>query len=404
MTRTLSRKLFALFALCVLSPWVSCAGGNGETPEEKEYGEIVNSGALGEELISALEDFEIRHGGHFDSKVDLGIYYLAVGETERARDYLRRAERILLDGAAGKRYPGKEGYAAVMYGALAQAHFLREEYQEALEYIDRAIGADGENQKKYHFLKGNILIARQEYRAALAIFDELFAAGSTEAGGAINAGADSNASDSNTTDSSAVYSVNEPASKAEEEELRVYMFLLAQAERPAEAAAILDRYLLTGAFFPGLGYFGATVYRTMGEMEKAAWAAYLEEEYRSGYGEFRDSGPGAFESLTEGIIPVMEAGAEGKAGEVHFAAEYARLKTLVDTGNVTKEDFLRLVGLEQQFRLFPSFYWRLWLGARLAYPEELQYFSAALQKIIALDKDGPFARGAWNEITRLMGY
>jgi hypothetical protein len=404
MARTLSRKLFipfTLFALCALSPWLSCAGGEGESPEEKEYGEIVNSGALGEKLAAALEDFEIRHGGHFDSKVDLGIYYLAVGETERARDYLRRAERILLDGAAGKRYPGKEGYAAVMYGALAQVQLIRKEYQGALDYIDRAIGAEAGGQRGYRFLKGHILIARQEYRAALAIFDGLFApAGAGEAGGftntAIDDGVDSNAA---------------ADTDAGEEDLRAYMFLLAQAERPADTAAVLDRYLLTGAFFPGLGYFGAAVYRAAGEMEKAAYAAYLEEEYRSGYGEFRDSGPGAFESLTEKIIPLAEpeagrGGPEkgGETGEAHFAAEYAQLKTLADGGSITKEGFRRLVNLEPRFRLFPSFYWRLWLGARTAYPENPQYFSAALQKIIVLDKDGPFAKKAWEELTRLMGY
>ena len=83
-------------------------------------------GALGEELIAALEDFEIRHGGHFDSKLDLGVYYLALGETERARDYLRRAERILLDGGE-KTLSRKEAYAAALYGALAQACLVREE-------------------------------------------------------------------------------------------------------------------------------------------------------------------------------------------------------------------------------------------------------------------------------------
>jgi hypothetical protein len=390
----LSRKLFILLVFCVFLPWVSCAGGDEGDLAEKEYEAIANSGALGEDLISALEDFEIRHRDHFDSKVDLGIYYLAVGETDRARDYLRRAERILLAGSAS---PGKKGYDAVMYGALAQVCLVREEHQEALEYIDLAIGADGENKKNYRFLKGHILIARQEYQAALEIFDELLAntagdANILKAGGVSGDAAVNKAGDSN-------------ADGAGEDELRAYMFLLAQAERPVEAAAALDRYFLTGAFFPGLGRFGAAVYRAAGEMEKAACAAYLEEEYRSGYGEFQDSPPGAFDSLIEEMIPPSAAGGEG---EIHFAAEYLGLKNLIDGGeNLTKEQFLSLVELEPYFRMFPSFYWYLWLGAKLAYPEDRQYFdyfSAALQKIIALDKEGPFAKRAWAELTRLMGY
>jgi hypothetical protein len=366
MTRSWARKLFILLGLCGFLPWISCAGGDEGDLGEKEYGEIANSGAL--------EDFEIRHSGHFDSKVDLGIYYLAIGETDRARDYLRRAERILLDGSAS---PGKKGYDAVMYGAL--------------EYIDRAIGADGEQRKRYRFLKGHILVARQEYRAALEIFDELLANTAGDAN-TLNAGDDSDTA------------LNSDG--AGEAEMRAYMFLLAQAERTVEAAAALDRYFLTGAFFPGLGYFAASVYRALGKTEKAAYAAYLEEEYRSGYGEFQDSGAGGFESPSPiEEIPLSGAGEEG---ELHFAAEYLRLKGLINGGeNFTKEQFLRLVELEHYFRLFPSFYWHLWLGVKLAYPEDRQYFdyfSAALRKIIALDKDGPFAKRAWAELTLLMGY
>jgi tetratricopeptide (TPR) repeat protein len=380
MARILPRKLLILLSLAGFLPWAACAGGGGgKAGEEKEYGKIVNSGARGEELISALEDFEIRHNGHFYSKVDLGIYYLAVGEADRAKDYLRRAERLLPD--LGKPLPGKENSAAVVYGALAQVYLIQKDYQGALEYIDKAVGADRENRRSYRSLKGHILIARQEYPAALEIFDELLA-GTAEAGAAANAGGGDDA-----------------------EELRAYMFLLAQAERPAEAAAALDRYFQTGAFFPGLGWFGAEVYRAAGQTDKAAYAAYLEGEYRSGYGELQNPERSGFEVLEE-TIRAEDGGERGtEIGTDYFAAEYLKLKNLINgPGDFTKDEFLRLVNLEPCFRLFPSFYWQLWQGARRAYPEDYQRFSAALQKIIALDKDGPFARGAWEELTRLMGY
>jgi hypothetical protein len=379
----LSPKLFILLGLAALLPWISCTGG-----EEGEYEEIVNSGAQGTELISALEDFEIRHGGHFYSKLDLGIYYLAAGETDRARDYLRRAERILP--APGSLSPGKENSAALLYGALAQVCLMRKDYQGALDYADKAVGADRENRKSYRFLRGHVLIARQEYPAALEAFDALL----TGAGGTAEDGA-----------GTAGISAKEAADGDEAEELRAYMFLLAQAERSAEAAAALDRYFRTGAFFPGLGWFAAAVYRAAGEMEKAACAVYLEEEYRSGYRELQD--PRGFEALAE-TTPDGEdrgSGDAGKTGAGYFAAEYFELKNLIKgAGNFSKDEFLRLVNLEPYFRLFPSFYWNLWQGARRAYPEDYRYFSTALQKIITLDKDGPFARGAWEELTRLMGY
>ncbi|MDR2747209.1 MAG: hypothetical protein LBB77_07150 [Treponema sp.] len=419
MIRILPQGLCVLLFLCGFLPWVSCAGKDGA--EEKEYGEIVNSGLRGGELISALEDFEIRHGGHFDSKLDLGIYYLAAGETDRAREYLRRAERIFLDGAGRPVSSGKEGYAGLMYGALAQVCLVRGEYQEALDYIDRAIGEKGGNKTSFHFLKGHILITGHEYGAALEIFDGLIGAGGAAVGSntVVNsyAAAGSGTTTGGNTVTDSVAALDGGNDGAGEEELRAYMFLLAQAERPVEAAAVLDRYLLTGAFFPGLGYFGAALYRTAGDMEKAAWAAYLEEEYRSGYGELQNSQSGGFESLMGEIsLPGAggtEAGRPGggkiETGGGHFAAEYIRLKNLISggnsaEGNFTKDEFLRLTGLEPYFRLFPSFYWQLWLGARLAYPDDYRYFSAALQKIIVLDKDGPFARKAWEELTRLMGY
>jgi tetratricopeptide (TPR) repeat protein len=390
MTGSLSRKLFILLSLAGFLPWAACAGGAGETRGEKEYGEIVNSGVRGEDMISALEDFEIRHGGHFYSKLDLGIYYLAAGETDRARDYLRRAEGLLPD--TGKPPSGKENGAAVLYGALAQICRIRQDYQGALDYADRAIGEDRENRRSYRFLKGHVLIARREYPAALEIFDGLL--GSAAAG---------NTAGSDITNSNTAGSNDDEAGA---EELLAYMFLLAQAERPAEAAAALDRYFKTGAFFPGLGWFGAAVYRAAGEMEKAACAAYLEGEYRSGYGELQNPEHSGFEALEEMIQPPGgEEGGTVKAGGNYFAAEYFELKDLINgSGNFTSGEFLRLVNLEPYFRLFPSFYWNLWQGARRAYPEGYRYFSTALQKIIALDKDSPFAKGAWEELTRLMGY
>jgi tetratricopeptide (TPR) repeat protein len=369
----MTRKLFGLPGLAIFFLWSSCALEKNDGGEE--YRDIFNAGTAGEELIAALEDFEIRHSGHFDSKVDLGVYYLAAGERGRARDYLRRAERVLRNGGAEGAGDGK---AAALYGALGQLGLINRDYEEALDYADLAIGAEGGN-KSYRFLKGHILIARKEYGAALAIFDEAMA-------GADDAGAD---------------------------DIRAYMFLLAQAERPADAAAVLDQYLQTGGFFPGLGYFGAMIYRAAGEMEKAAYAAYLEREYRSGYKDLEEPAGGGLGLLGE-IPEITEApghiplGGEGReAPEGLFAAEYLFLKGLIDgrsAGNFGIEEFRRLAELEPYFRLFPSFYWLLWKGARMAYPEDHQYFSSALRKIITLDKDGPFARGAWEELTRLMGY
>jgi tetratricopeptide (TPR) repeat protein len=349
-------KLFIALALVGVLLMGSCGGGN---PVEKEYQRIRDGGLRGEELVAALDEFELRNPGHFDSKVDLGIFYLARGETGRAKDYLRRAELSL-----PSRLNGREGYyqnIPVMYGALGRLYLDQGNYQSALEYTDKAlaVSSDVATQRTYGFLKGHILIAREEYPKALGVFETLFTSGV----------------------------------EAETEDLRAYLFLLAEAERPKDAAAVLDRYFETGSFFPGMGSFASIVYRAAGEIEKSSCAAYLEDEYRSGYRQ-PEASPMSPNGSATPLFPDLD----------FFAVEYLALKTLIENRSITEEDFRRYGALEPYFRLFPSFYWNLWQGACFLYPQTYQNFVPALQKIIALDREGPFARKAWTELTRFMGY
>jgi tetratricopeptide (TPR) repeat protein len=371
----MTRIMMFLLGLTTFLPWASC-GGEGRAA--REYGDLRNGGLRGEELVAALEDFELRHPDHFYSKVDLGTYYLARGEEGRAGDYLRRAEAIAalvrrdrerekLRAGGGKE--GEENYLSIMYGALGRIYLARGDRRQALEYAEKAIEHAEEKAGAYRLLKGHILIAQGEYDKALEIFDGAFSGG--PGGGAEEPGS--------------------PAAvlpEAEAGDILAYLFLLAQAERSADAAAVLNRYFETGAFFPSLGTFAAMVYRAAGEMERAAYAVYLEEEYRSGYGE--GGKPAALE------IP--------RPGGNFFAGEYLAIKDEINRGSLSEAQFLRYLELEAYFRLFPSYYWNLWLGARLVYPESYGNFAPALQKIISLDKDGPFAREAWKALSSLLGY
>jgi tetratricopeptide (TPR) repeat protein len=342
----MTKKLFIVLTFTSLLVWTACGG---EKAEDKEYARIRNSGLRGEELVSALEDFSLRYPGHFDSKVDLGTYYLALGEMGRAEDHLRRAEA----GATGGEH------VPIMYGALGQLYLSQGNYQKALEYAEKAIEADRENTGLYRSLKGHVLVSRGEYNKALEIFDELCNDNIPGAG-------------------------NNSVGR-ETEDLRAYLFLLAEAERSKDAAAVLERYFQTGAFFPGLGSFAATVYRAAGEMEKAPYAACLEEEYRAGY---------------TGFDPIGEIPPDKN----FFISEYFLLKELIRNENITEDQFLRYIELEPYFRLFPSYYWGLWQGTSLRYPEIRHNFTNILQKIITLDREGPFAGKAWEELTRLLGY
>jgi tetratricopeptide (TPR) repeat protein len=253
--------------------------------------------------------------------------------------------------AEGENIPG-------MYGDLGQLNLSQGDYQKALEYADKAIKADGEN-SSYRLLKGHILIALDEYAGALEIFDGLFAGGDLEGAGV--------------------------------EDLRAYLLLLAQAERPQEAAAVLERYFETGAYFPDLGYLAAAIYQTLGETEKAGLAVFLEEEYRSGY---RALGSG----------PLPELPVQLPLGTDFFVREYLYLKGLIKNNSISELQFRRYMELETYFRLFPSYYWIFWQGAQFLYPGSDRDFTPVLQKIITLDREGPFAKTAWEELTRLMGY
>jgi tetratricopeptide (TPR) repeat protein len=358
----MTKMVIFLISLTVFLPWTSCGG---ENRAEEEYEGIKNGELRGETLIEALEDFEFRYQDHFNSKVDLGIYYLARGEEDRARDYLRRAETIAerTPNLQGKSWSGEGNAISAMYGALGQIYLNRQDYRQALDYTEKAIGSAGEDAGIYRALKGHVLVAQREYAGALETFDGLFTTEGTGEG----LGA---------------------------EDILAYLFLLAQAERTADAARVLNRYFETGAFFPGLGTFAAMVYRAAGETERAAYAIYLEQEYRSGYGEGNGGGTGENRD-TAGTLP---------ADSNFFAGEYLAIKDQIHGGRLSEVQFRRYIELESYFRLFPSYYWNLWLGARLVYPETYANFAPALQKIITLDQEGPFAREAWKELSALFGF
>ncbi|MDR0669042.1 MAG: hypothetical protein LBF95_03075 [Treponema sp.] len=347
---------FLMFLLGMAALLPSCGALDGAA---REYDRLRNGDLEGEELVVALEDFELRYPDHLYAKVDLGTYYLATGEESRARDYLRRAELIAgRDPVRWNSPDGDENYIPIMYGALGRICLNRGEYDQALDYSEQAIVAAGEDAGAYHFLKGHILIARQDYGEALGLFDELF----TDGGPGSTAGT--------------------------AEDILAYLFLLAQAERPAEAAAVLNRYFQTGAFFPSLGTFAAMVYRAAGEMERAAYAVYLEREYHAGYGEG--------EEVNAAELPSPQ--------ENFFAGEYLTIKEEIRRGSLSEDQFRRYLELESYFQLFPTYYWNLWLGARLVYPETYGNFAPALQRIISLTSDGPLAGEAWKELGVLFGY
>lgn len=266
--------------------------------------------------------------------------------------------------------------------------------------------ADQEYEKtpnpRLDLLQGHILLSENKNAQALSLFDGLY----REQPELINA-----------------------------DDLRAYMFLLADDNRPADCVEILERYFVEGRYFSGLGLFASGAYEAAGRFDRAVYCAFLDYEYYGSYNGGDDSAflanirrledqldsragtesarralalvrnlydPEASPAGGETQSPVMETPA-GSPGSF-FVEDYIRLKQKILGGDFSARDFNRLLRLEPYFNEFPVYYWQVWQAAGLAVPEARESFLPALERIILLDKSGPYAQPAWNEISRAAGF
>jgi hypothetical protein len=289
----------------------------------------------------------------------------------------------------------EERYSGEELESLARMDLIRGEYGRALEYTERAIALGKEERPGLLFLKGHILIAGEENEKALEFLTGLFKTRREEAG---------------------------------PEDIRAYMYLLARAGRAAEAAEMTDLFFEKGVYFPGLGLFASSVYESCGESGKAVLAAFLDYEYQSGFREddeaflqnignleerLRREGPGE-EGAGDGkaaqslrllrSLYEPETGAPAAYEAPFFAGDYILYKKKILAGSLTEADFDRYLSLEPYFRVFPSYYWNLWQGALLISGKPPAEYLAALEKVIALDREGIYAKPAWVELTRFLGF
>jgi tetratricopeptide (TPR) repeat protein len=379
------RKMAGMFFAVIL--FAACTD-----PMEKEYESIKNSGLIGEALLKRLSEFELRNMGHFNSKIDLGGYYLLAGDIGSAEDYFRRAEALVQEAPTDG---DTEKNITIMYGSLARLHFIGGEYDPALEYAEKAAAGDNEEALPYRYLQGHIFLEKGEIERALEIFDPLFA------------------SHPNT---------------ASPDDIRAYMYLLAAANRLREAAVMADLFFEKGRYFPGLGLFASSVYEASGQAEKAVYAAFLDSEYQCGYQEMDSS---AFLKNIDTLEQELEAqeklgpaaGALNLVRSIYdesrapvqyepsfFAGEYISLKKkILDAGraagvSLTEADFNRYLAMEHYFLLFPEYYWNLWQGAGLLNGSLRADYIPALERIIVLDREGVYAQQAWDEISKTLGF
>ncbi|GHV62257.1 hypothetical protein AGMMS49587_08580 [Spirochaetia bacterium] len=387
------KKGETVFALLLFAAGAGVFSGCGVNLMEEEYVTIKDSGLSGEALLKRLSEFELRNMGHFNSKIDLGGYYLLSGDIDRAGDYFRRAEAVVkkapADGDTKKNI-------TIMYGSLARLHSMQGEYDLALEYAEKAAQEDNEQAVPYRYLQGHIFLEKGENEKALEVFDLLFAS---------------------------------HPDTASPDDIHAYMYLLAATARFPEAAAMADLYFEKGPYFPALGLFASSVYEAAGQTEKAVYAAFLDYEYQCGYRktdtsaflknidtlesqlEARDNQSGAFEALRLVRSIYDESGLPAQYQPSFFAGEYITLKKKIlnaapaaGAAPLSDADFNRYLAMERYFSTFPEYYWNLWQAVSGLNEASRVNYVPVLQRIILLDRDGVYAQRAWDEISKTLGF
>ena len=354
----------------------------------KEYERIKASGLTGNDLLSALKEFELKNKNHFYSKVDLGGFYLISGNIQLAANFFQRAEEI-----SPKPWKNKQAreYITIMYGSLARIYLLQGDYLKAMDYVQKAIAADDEYGKPYNFLKAHILVAQDKQEEARTLFYELY---------------------------------QSQKDLMEADDVRAFMYLLAKAERYGDCAQMVDLYFEKGPFFAGLGLFASTVYENAGDVNKAILAAFLDYEYHSSYTQTNDNDFLANINAVErqlalkGLLQYAEPTIRLIRGlfnnsdlifernrNAFFVEDYCYFKKKILTSSLTSAEFEQYLQLERYFSIFPAYYWNLWQAALKLFPQTaLVSFIPSLEKIIRLDSNGRYAKAAWEELTKLMGY
>jgi tetratricopeptide (TPR) repeat protein len=280
-----------------------------------------------------------------------------------------------------------------MYGFLAEIALTEGEYSLAGEYAEQAKASGAELSRRYNYFKAHILLAENKNEEALELFDTFYRV--------------------------------QPDLMAPKD-IRAYMYLLAQAERNTEAAVIVDLFLKTGSFFTGLGVFASSVYEAAGEFQKSIYAAFLEYEYYAAYkasdplvflnnvttleghfarqGTLEETQRRAIQFIRGAFDPSVSSPALGNTP--FFVEEYISVKNKIRDASVTLADFNRFLQLESYFSQFPVYYWNVWQAVLILDQGKSneEKFVPVLQKIITLDKNGIYAKPAWDEITRILGF
>ena len=204
---------------------------------QDEFNSITNSKKSDAEIVKLVKEFEIKHPKHFESKLLLAEYFISINDIDNAYDYLKRAEVV-------KKYADKkqkDSYYTKMYGYLATIEFSKNEYDSAETYVKNAINYDKQHTHGYEYMLGHLQVIKNNNEQALKLFDDIYA---------------------------------KQPELSTASDLQTYMYLLADAERYDDCTTVINQYMATGQWFPGLGSFASTVFEKDGMLQESILCAF----------------------------------------------------------------------------------------------------------------------------------
>lgn len=342
-----------------------------------DYFELKKSVYQGTELLNELLRFEVTHSSHFESKVDLGSYYLMLGAYQTAEYYLLRAESVIDN--AGKS-PESRASKSVLWGSLATLRLMGNDLSAALKYADKAISADQKTGKNYRLLKAQILYSQGNADGALSLFDGCW---------------------------------TKDRDLFKPEDLLLYAKLLFGAQRTEESVAAVNAFISTGNYSYGDGMFASSVYEKAGERGKAVEYAFLdflilrcgdptndgaflrqldavdakfseEEDYAA----VRDS-LNLVRSYIDITIP-YDAVASGDTP----VGRFIKLANGIRDSRASADMVSDFLALEPLFKGFSEYYVLAWKGLSAVAPEQESVLRRTLEKAIVIGSGRPDAKFA----------
>jgi tetratricopeptide (TPR) repeat protein len=353
---------------------------------EQEFNELKASEKQGEEYIQPILEFERKNPGHFRSKVELGSYYATAGNPTLSKEFFLRAEAVVKN--APKTGEGEEA-VTIMYGTLAELAVYEKDFATAEKYAARAVAFDNKYASAFKLVKPRILVLQDKYKEAMELFDKAY---------------------------------REQPETMILNDIKSYMYLLAEAGRNEECAGVIDYYFEKGPYYSGLGIFASAIYESVGQFNKSIYMAFLEFEFQTSYREAAtvdflrnldsleqkmtqwkvlDETQKAIRLVRSTYDPAIEYWRPEK--QTSFVEEYIIVKNKIRDGTINTADFNILLRLERYFSMFPVYYWNTWLAVGILDKSSEKNFAPVLRKIVTLNENYIYIQRARDELTRILG-